>query len=200
MRRALQTGCFVIALCVIAEACENGASETSSGPGGAAVSSQQASSSSSASGAGGGGGALSACDAACIKVESTCGLGPICSRIPYLDCMHPDSECVGDCALEADCAAIVSIWAPPADPALLECLEACLGFEFCMDCVRVACPAEVDACNAIPTCESYVQCSVACPDADCINGCARANPSPETTTLIECGMTHCSTACLSRRP
>lgn len=198
MNGVLRVACLAIAPLVAVWSCSSEPAETA-GPnqGGAAgaTGASQGSTSSSAGGTLGAGGAPSACAEACTKLESTCGLGPICSTIPYLDCTHPDSECVGNCVLDADCSAILKTWMPPPDQPFLDCLQVCLGFEFCKDCVQYSCPSELAACSAAPLCAAYIGCIAVCADSNCITDCGAANPSPETTALIACGTTYCAISC-----
>jgi hypothetical protein len=97
--------------------------------------------------------------------------------------------------LDAECSAMTTIFMPPPDQPFLDCLQVCIGFEFCKDCVRFSCPDELAACNAAPLCAAYLRCVANCGDGSCIADCGEMNPSPEASALVACGTSYCSISC-----
>jgi hypothetical protein len=118
----LALGSLFVVVSTVSVACKTSDSAGGGGAGGDDTSWTTSSGSASVSGTGGGG--VSLCAQACAKVIE-CGT-PTCPP-EYLDCSMPSAlnECRGQCALDANCAQILSIPTANPDPDLVACAEAC---------------------------------------------------------------------------
>ena len=129
-------------------------------------------------------------------LDATCGFGPICSQVDFLDCSNPEADCAGGCVLAADCATIATLAGENPDRTLANCIQGCLGPVVCNWCIETwYCSAEFDACKAVPVCDAFMACADQCTDWDCIEVCLAANPSPETDAIADCVLAQCAGTC-----
>lgn len=174
-----------------------GSTSSTGGAGGASVTSTTTSSTTTT----GGGGFANTCEEACYKVEVECAFAGACGLISqYLgvDCGTPEGECLGQCLLDADCGAILSLVGQDMDPVLSACVfDQCLGEgDPCLSCTLQSCGAESQACGSDDPCSAFVQCSAACnQDQSCVADCAAANPSAATTAMAACIDDNCAGDC-----
>ena len=197
-----------------ASSSSSSSSSSTSGP-----TSSSSSSSSSSSGNGGSGGVGTPCEEACEKISDDCGFGDVCDMIPQLDCdTAPGADCFGQCVLDADCAAIISLGSGNPDPALLGCVTACQGgqggaggggqggaggagvgggsAQDCVDCGQGACISEGLACLQDPMCGDWLDCIQACTDAPCVAACDQNFPGGmDSDAVKDCLCTNCAAEC-----
>jgi hypothetical protein len=115
-------------------------SSTTTGTGGSACSTRSGGSGGSTATGGGTGGTAtggsgggcvgcSPCEAACHMIEHDCGFAIPCDQMPggMLDCENnqPQADCIGECMINSDCAAIASLATANPDPTLAACIQAC---------------------------------------------------------------------------
>jgi hypothetical protein len=181
----------------------NGGTTATGGTGGTGGTTSNGGGGSTANGGNGGAGSL--CDQACDKLATECGLGQVCSMPPVsnlLDCADPMADCPGQCILDADCTAILSLLGQNMDPALTACLGACQGGQGgggggggdCVTCVTTSCTAEAIACsNEMQGCAQVLTCAQMCGAGDtaCVNACVPAMQTQVTMDLIACAQNNC---------
>jgi hypothetical protein len=140
------------------------------------------------------------CDQACAKIENECGIAGACALIG-LDCTDPTTECPGQCLLDADCAAILSLAGGTPDPTLGACVQTCQGGmgggpqQDCFNCVIGACGSELQACQNDMVCQQFGQCVQGCADSTCAQNCQSMYPGMVTDDLFNCTCTGCANDC-----
>jgi hypothetical protein len=135
---------------------------------------------------------------ACVKLDQ-CMLGVTCEQLSgFIDCETEQGVCIGECVLAVDCAELLNL--PQSD-----CVAACQGGQGgaggggdCLGCTQNSCPQELFACAGDNgPCAAFLTCAQACAPGDdaCLLTCAADNPSPATTTLVDCSCANCAGSC-----
>jgi hypothetical protein len=157
-------------------------------------------------GAGGVGGASipwpELCNAACDKLDATCGTGK-CKT--FYDCSSPTVPqdplpCMAACivAESATCDELTKFFgvgvAPEPPSELVRCVAACPGtaganaspHNGCKTCTALACDAELSACDNDPSCAAWRSCVATCQTPACFNDCDAMHPNGPSADIYSC--------------
>lgn len=117
------------------------------------------------------------------------------------DCnsMDPVYDCMGQCALNAQCVEILQQNSPFA-----MCVQGCIQggaggaggggstpAQQCINCMQQSCQGDIMACGMV--CGSWFNCVAACPDQACVQNCNAQ--TPQAVPVYNCGCANCGSAC-----
>jgi hypothetical protein len=123
----------------------------------------------------------------CVAV-ATCLLGcPVNDQACFQSCWTANPNGISDAALVQHCGAT-------------SCAGACTNLvplSPCQLCLAQSCESEMNACMALASCTSLLQCAEACTTQQCQDQCVAAYPSGAVlgAAVIACGNQSCAAEC-----
>jgi hypothetical protein len=115
----------------------------------------------------------------------------------YCNSPDPVYNCIGQCALDAQCVEILQQNSPFA-----MCVQGCVQqgagggggsspTQKCINCTQQYCQGDISVCGSV--CGSWFNCVQACTDKACVESCNMQ--IPEALPVYNCGCSNCGNDC-----